>query len=156
MNILSRPYKIYLIPDDVVGGFTAGVEEFRGCLAEGDTIEEALSRLNETAQAWIAAEQEAGRAIPEPKVLEEDDEYSGRLLLRLPKTVHRRLAQWADQNGTSINQTINSAVTYFLGRIEQRHTPYKVETKTSNEVVQIHRKLTQKRGLRVVAEVLNA
>lgn len=63
-EILKRPYhRIVVYGDD---GISVSILEFPGCYECGDTVEEALSRLEETAEVWLEAVIELGQAIPEP------------------------------------------------------------------------------------------
>ena len=126
-SILKRPYRRCLIPDTEVGGFTAVISEFPGCITEGATREEALEALEEVAIDWIECELEDGRSIPEPEI---EQDYSGRLLLRLPKSLHGRLAQMAERESTSLNQLIVSTLSAYDGA--QRAT-----VKINEQIVQI-------------------
>ena len=101
-DILKLPYERVIIPEEE-GGFSASIAEFEGCLADGETADEAMANLDSAAEAWIKAEQDAGRDIPEPWNLQE---FSGKLLLRLPKSLHQRLARQADREGISLNQYV--------------------------------------------------
>lgn len=47
--------------------FIAEVPELPGCMAHGDTQEEALLHAQEAMAAWIEVAQEIGRAVPEPR-----------------------------------------------------------------------------------------
>jgi len=60
-------YEIILywsVEDDV---FIAEVPELPGCMAHGDTQDEALHQAQEAMAAWIEVAQELGRPIPEPR-----------------------------------------------------------------------------------------
>lgn len=107
----GRPYGRLLVPD-AEGGFSAEILEFPGCFAEGETAEEAVANLERTAKAWIESEQEQQHGIPEPIC---GDEYSGRLALRLPRSLHRLLALRAARDRTSINQEVVAAVAAWVG-----------------------------------------
>jgi predicted HicB family RNase H-like nuclease len=52
---------------------------------------------------WIETEYEAGEEIPLPT---RPSEYSGKFNLRLPKSLHARLAASAEQEGVSLNQYV--------------------------------------------------
>ena len=52
-------------------------------------------------RAWLEAELEEGRCIPEPSSM---NEYSGQFKLRLPKSLHRQLAEHSKREGISMNQ----------------------------------------------------
>ena len=129
-TIMARPYGRVLIPDSESGGFTARILEFPGCIAEGDSTEEALQNLEKAASGWIEAALDLGQEIPVPRV---ENEYSGKFLLRMPKSLHRQIAELAEQEGTSLNQFIVAALAEKAGsitaslrisrQIEQAHTP---------------------------------
>ena len=65
---LNRPYKRSYYPEE--GGFFAEIEEFPGCHAQGDSIEEALKNLHRVALNWLALAIDQGMEIPEPAVRE--------------------------------------------------------------------------------------
>lgn len=47
-----------------------------------------------------------GSAVPLDSVLEDLEEYSGRFVLRIPRSLHRSLKKAADTEGVSLNQYI--------------------------------------------------
>ena len=47
--------------------FVAEVPELPGCMAHGDSQEEALRHVNDAMQLWIDTAREFGDPIPEPK-----------------------------------------------------------------------------------------
>lgn len=56
---------IYWSADD--GAFVAEVPELPGCMADGQTYQEALAHAETIIQEWIETAIELGRAVPEPK-----------------------------------------------------------------------------------------
>ncbi len=50
--------------DDV---FIAEAPELPGCMAHGDTQQEALSNIKAAMRLWIDTARERGRSVPEPK-----------------------------------------------------------------------------------------
>jgi predicted RNase H-like HicB family nuclease len=98
-EILARPYGRVLIPEPN-GQFTAEIIEFPNCVASGNSATDALANLEQVAADWIAAALEQGQDIPEPM---ESADYSGRLVLRMPKGLHRRAALLAEREGASLN-----------------------------------------------------
>lgn len=109
--ILSKPYTRRLTPDES-GGYVVSVLEFPGCIAEGDTAEQALKNFEEAAESWIDVSLSHGREIREPI---DFDGYSGKLALRLPRSLHRQIAELADIEGASINQLLVSAISFYVG-----------------------------------------
>lgn len=101
-DFLKEPYERVVIPEEG-GGFTALITEFEGCIAFGDTADEALKNLEEVATEWLESELERNHDIP---VAWRTQEFSGKLLLRLPKSLHGELARLAEKEGTSLNQYI--------------------------------------------------
>lgn len=67
-EILRRPYKHVLIPDEDSGTFTALIAEFPGCISEGDTLVEAYANLEAAAMSWLEAVIESGMPVPSPEV----------------------------------------------------------------------------------------
>lgn len=98
---MSLPYKMEIVPDTEEGGFVAMFPDLPGCMTVGDTIEEAVENIIDAKKAWIEAELEEGRTIPEPKDI---NDYSGQFKLRLPKSLHRILAENSKREGISMNQ----------------------------------------------------
>jgi predicted RNase H-like HicB family nuclease len=140
-DYLRAPYSRVLIPDAETGTYAAKIAEFPGCVAQGDTPEEAYRNLEAVAESWIEEVLGMGQEVPEPAV---GNRYSGRVALRLPRSLHRNAAELAEREGTSLNQFLVSAVAEKVGaenmaervleRIEQRsseivwHTPGLVAT----------------------------
>ncbi|AKG74190.1 type II toxin-antitoxin system HicB family antitoxin [Salinicoccus halodurans] len=102
-NYLNRPYNIIIksISDESGDYYVARVLEFNGCVATGETREEAYQAIYEVLEGFIEDMLEDGEAIPEPI---SDDEYSGNLRVRMPKSLHRDLSQAAKLEGVSLNQ----------------------------------------------------
>ena len=98
---MNLPYRLELVPDTDEGGFVASYPELRGCLTSGETAEAALKNAQDCKREWLAAALEDGYEIPEPA---SDEEYSGQFKLRLPKSLHRALAENSKREGISMNQ----------------------------------------------------
>jgi predicted RNase H-like HicB family nuclease len=99
-------------PDGNGAGWTAGVEELPGCSSQGGTPDEAVNGIRQAMAAWITGALDEGREVPEPKTA---DEHSGRLLLRMPKTLHADLTRLAEREGVSLNQLITDALASVVG-----------------------------------------
>jgi antitoxin HicB len=99
---LNYPVTIYRAEE---GGFVAEIEDLPGCLTEGETLEEVNQRIDDARNDWIRVAYEDGIDIPLPR---SDEEYSGKFMVRIPKYLHRRLAERARQEGISLNQYVES------------------------------------------------
>lgn len=106
---MSLPYRIEIqpIPEYLGGGFDASIPELGkySVHAEGDKEQEALTNLKQIQRERIAEYIAEGVAIPEP-VLEEE-EFSGKILVRIPKSLHRELRENAKRNNVSLNHFIS-------------------------------------------------
>lgn len=98
---LSLPYRLEIIPDTEEGGFVAAYPDLPGCITCGETVESAVSNANDAKKAWLEAALEDGININEPNNTEK---YSGQFKLRIPKSLHKSLAEHSKQEGISMNQ----------------------------------------------------
>lgn len=96
----NLPYKL-VIQKDPHGGFFAEVEELDGCMTQGETYDEAYNNLLEAMEGWLEVAIERNISIPEPEI---ETEYSGRFTVRIPKSLHKKLAQRARSENVSLNQ----------------------------------------------------
>lgn len=108
---LGKPYGRVLTPESD-GSFHAEILEFPGCIAIGDDPAEALANLEEVAAIWLEATIEKGQDVPEPR---DDSSFSGKLVLRLPKSLHRKAARQAALDNVSLNQFIVASVAEQVG-----------------------------------------
>ena len=67
----------------------------------GETIERAVENAADAKKAWLEAALEEGIEIHEPGSLEE---YSGQFKIRMPRSLHRDLAEHSKKEGISMNQ----------------------------------------------------
>ena len=112
-QLAKLPYR-KVIRGDEDDGFLGEVPELPGCLTAGTSEAEALENLQEAMLAWLEAALLAGRRIPMPKTGWENS-HSGRLLLRMPRTLHHRLAERAEEEGVSLNQLVVAVLAEGLG-----------------------------------------
>ena len=96
-SYLKLPYARVLVPESD-GTFRGEILEFPGCFATGDNPNETLVNLEEAASDWVKAAIDGGQTIPEPI---ENTEFSGRLVLRLPKSLHKKATLYAQRDGVS-------------------------------------------------------
>ena len=114
-DYLDLPYRIQLTPDrweDGTPGFFAEVPDLPGCMSQGETAEEAVASVRDAMRAWISVQLEDGKQIPLPR---EEPSHSGRVLLRMPGSLHRELVRAAEADGVSLNQWATSALAGAVG-----------------------------------------
>lgn len=93
--------------------FEARVRELPDVVDFGETWQEAYELAVDTIKTTAECMAEQGRRMPEPAVVEND--YSGRVTLRVPKALHRRLADQAETENISLNQYLVSLLAYHAG-----------------------------------------
>ena len=75
----------------------------------------AIANGAEAKRDWIAAMVVAGRSVPAPTA-EATEGYSGKWVLRTPKSLHRGLAERARQEGVSLNALAVAMLAQGLGQ----------------------------------------
>jgi antitoxin HicB len=105
----TLPYHLMLVRDgeEKARPWTASVEELPGCTSHGKTSDEALGGVQSAMAKWIEVALEEAREIPEPKSA---TSHSGRLLLRMPRTLHADLTRASEREGVSLNQFITDVL----------------------------------------------
>ena len=78
-----------------------------------------LGDLDEAKKAWLKASLRKNLSIPEPTI---EEEFSGKLLLRIPAKLHMSLAIKAKKENLSLNQFIrkNLEANITLGSLEEK------------------------------------
>ena len=100
-DYMEMSYRMEIVEDKEEGGFVVSYPELPGCITCGETIEKAVSNALDAKREWMEAALEEGIKINEPDSLEN---YSGQFKLRLPRSLHRILAEQAKREGISMNQ----------------------------------------------------
>ena len=108
---LNYDIKLRKLTEDEGGGWLAQIPLLPGCMSDGDRPEEALANIEDAKKCWIETCLELGRPVPEPIT----DEHSGQLRIRIPKTLHRILAERAKEENISLNQYINYQLSRGVG-----------------------------------------
>lgn len=113
---LKLPYTITMVYDASPGGppaWVVWVEEFPGCVSQGDTAEEATQMIREAMELWIGGHIEDGWEVPSPK--DHFPEHSGKFQVRLPVGLHGKLADVAEDQQVSLNQLVTAILAEGVG-----------------------------------------
>jgi predicted RNase H-like HicB family nuclease len=100
----AHTYSFHVFWSDEDEAYIATCPEFPSLSAFGDTPDEALREGEAVLESFIDIYREDGRPLPEPQT------YSGKLNVRLPKSLHGALAKRAEQEGVSLNTLIVTAL----------------------------------------------
>jgi len=113
---IKLPYTIEIIreEDEENPGWVARVMELNGCITQADTFEELGEMIEDAMRVWIEVALEDDLPIPEPRPIEE---FSGKFVVRVPKSLHRELVEEAERDGVSLNAYINVALGKSVGQV---------------------------------------
>ena len=98
-DYMAMSYRMEIVEDKDEGGFVVSYPDLPGCITCGETVEKAVINATDAKREWIEAALEEGLKINEPDNLED---YSGQFKLRLPRSLHRLLAEHSKREGISI------------------------------------------------------
>ncbi len=94
------------------GAYVATCPEFPGLSAFGSTPAKAIEEAGIALGLFIEEYEADGVLLPEPRML---PSHSGQIRLRMPKYLHAQLAQYANQEGVSLNTLIVSYLSEAVG-----------------------------------------
>ena len=90
-----------VVKEDEDGTYYAEYPDLKGCMTVGDSLIDISESIKDAKQTWIETAIESNIDIPEPKG---ENDYSGSFRIRMPKSLHKSLAEDAKIEGISMNQ----------------------------------------------------
>lgn len=103
-DYLALPYRLEIVPGER-GEIFVQYPELPGCMTQVQRLEDVPEIAREILTGWLEIALEDGFPIPLP---DERPTYAGKVLVRMPRSLHRRLAERAQGEGVSLNQYIVS------------------------------------------------
>lgn len=102
-DYMALPYTrlVQELNDESGHYFYGRILELDGCQSTGNTLEELYESMNEAMEGYLEVMLEEKLPIPLPETAEK---YSGKFVVRVPKSLHQRLAIEAKKEGVSLNQ----------------------------------------------------
>lgn len=110
-DYLRQPYTRSLTPQPD-GTYHAEIIELPGCFATGATASDAYGNLEDTARSWFAAALHACQTIPPPM---DENDFSGKIVVRMPRSLHRKAAFFSKREDVSLNQFIVACIAEGVG-----------------------------------------
>ena len=95
------------------GGYLIEIPLLKGCVSDGETIAEALENIKEAKEEWFKYMLENNLPIPEPTDV---SKYSGKFVVRIPKTLHKTISEQSKLEGLSLNQYVANSLAYVAGQ----------------------------------------
>jgi antitoxin HicB len=120
-------YSHFLSPIDATegGGFMFTMPDIPGVMADGATEQEAIEDGREAFITTVSALVDMGQEVPSPAFNIQDftpASASGKVLARLPRSMHLQLTARAKTEGVSLNALVLAFIAEGLGRRSNVHT----------------------------------
>ena len=115
--------EVFYSEDD--SGYIAVGKDLPGCSAFGKTPADAVTQIQSAISAWRPAAADAGNPIPEPSRPTDEPAAlpSGKILLRLPRTLHGSLIERAEYEEVSLNQYLVYLLSYRAAASQMEQIP---------------------------------
>ena len=107
----NYPFIVVQFKEEDFSGYKAFLIDIPAIESIGLTPEDALKDLSDVKREWFSYALEKGIHIPEPDAsIHTTLTYSGRITLRLSKSLHRQVAEKASLDGVSLNAYLNEVI----------------------------------------------
>ncbi|MBQ6782554.1 MAG: toxin-antitoxin system HicB family antitoxin [Acholeplasmatales bacterium] len=96
--------------------FVVRYYDLENVIGVGDTIEEAIEEAKGNLEVYLEYCEENNISVPEP-TMHEDLDYSGKITVRMSKTLHKLVDERAKKEGISINLFLNEAILQYVSSV---------------------------------------
>ncbi len=100
---MNYPMRLYTVETVEGPEWIAEFVDIFGCGGGGNTAQEALEDALINLEYYLGFAKERGEDVPQPS---DYNECNGKIALRIPKSMHRRLLKLSEDEGKSLNQLI--------------------------------------------------
>jgi len=107
-------FEIEPLSEEDGGGYLISFPDYPGCIADGETPEEAVKEGQKALYSYIETLKELGRPLPAANA----GAFSGKWSQRVPKSLHAALAMRAAREGVSFNTLCIALLAEGVGRRE--------------------------------------
>jgi len=114
-DYLNIDYPMRLIPDPD-GGYVFEYPDLPGCIGQIDALDELPEHAREARTLWLETAYEDGKSIPVPS---RRDDFSGKFVVRIARSLHRRLVESAEDEGVSLNSYVGTLLAAGQAESEQ-------------------------------------
>ena len=109
----SLQIKVVDVGDNKVE-YVAQYIQFPTIIGVGDTAEEALAEAKIFLEEYLEYCEENNVVIKNNELESWKANFSGKITIRIPKSLHRDLYQFAEEDGMSINYIVNDSIRAYL------------------------------------------
>lgn len=113
--MLKYPALIRELDPSDGGGYLVEIPDLPGCMADGETREEALRDAERAIDEWIDAARQQNRSVPSPGAL---SEFTRHWASWVPDHIYKKLNAQAAREGISLNALAARILEEGLGRRE--------------------------------------
>lgn len=121
MTVDTNAYSFRIVWSPEDDAFVATCPEFDGISGIGRSAEAAMREVRTALRLALESYASEGWELPTPQTLAA---YSGQFRLRIPRSLHARLAQRAEDEGVSLNSLSMALLAQGLGAAEARHARF--------------------------------
>lgn len=131
---MKYPFEVYRMKVNDHEFWAAESKALKGCVAQGDTCQEACDELEKNEEVWLETAAEFDIAIPEiPYEIEE--QYSGKFTVRVSPFEHRKAAEQAKKLGISLNQYVNDAIVNYTAETKSAAYISKAVANSARDII---------------------
>ena len=105
-------FEIRPLTEEEGGGYLIEFPDYPGCIADGETPEEAIREGRDALTSYLRTLAELNRPVPMPG----EDAFTGQWRQRVPRSLHAALVRRADREGVSLNSLVTMLLAEGLGR----------------------------------------
>jgi len=141
---LALQYTFKVVADPG-GGYVIFFPDLPGCMTQVETLDQIPTMVEEARTLWLETVYDKGEEIPLPTY---PKAYSGKFNLRLPRLLHRQLAESAEREGVSLNQ-------YVVSLLSRRDAERSIEARLEAleaKVADLAEDLAARRRVKAVGE----
>lgn len=104
-------FEIRPLSDDEGGGYLIEFPDYPGCIADGDTPEQAIREGRDALVSYVETLTALGRTVPAG-----GEAFGGQWRQRVPKSLHAALVRRAEHEGVSLNMLVTTMLAEGIGR----------------------------------------
>jgi len=113
LKLDEYPFHVRPLTADEGGGYLIEFPDVPGCIADGETPAEAIVNGRDALKSVLLTMKEFGDPVPKPGGTATS---SGQWRQRVPRSMHSRLVDRAEQEGVSLNTLVTAMIAEGLGK----------------------------------------
>ena len=119
------PFEVFKYEDEGVADFLVRYKDVPTAMGSAKSQKEAIALARESLETVLEDLQERGEPIPKPTIRSlAEEEATGRITFRMPKSLHCKLIERSQRDGVSLNTSILVALSAYLAIKERETLPF--------------------------------